>query len=461
MAKIVKSFVCEGCGTTSPKWLGKCPSCGEWNSFIEKIDSKETVATKITMKNNSLPNKEIVTITENSITNIGSRILCGIEEWDNLLGGGVMEGSAILIGGEPGIGKSTILLQVSKGYADNNKKVLYITGEESENQVIHRAKRLNTLDERISLYTETCFEDILPKIDNKQFDIVIIDSIQTMYSLDIESIPGTITQMREITYRLFNLAKKSGISIFIVGHITKNGSIAGPKVVEHIVDGVYYFEGDKQFNLRVVRSTKNRFGSTEEIALFEMKEQGLVPFDNSKSLFLEDGKNDGAGSSIGCIKEGSRYMLVEIQSLAVDSNYGVAQRISVGIEQKKNSIILAILEKHLHIELGRVDVFFNVSGGFKIKDSFVDLAIASSFLLSFMEISPKMPILFVGEVSLSGSIRNPSDIERRVAEANKLGIKKVVSPTIDKKIKDKFNKENIEFITIDNISNLANTLNNL
>jgi len=461
LAKIKKTFICNNCGSTSPKWQGKCPSCGEWNSFIEQINSKETVATKIAMKNISTTKKEIVSITENSITNLGIRIKSNIGEWDNLFGGGVMEASVNLIGGEPGIGKSTILLQVAKGYVDSGEKVLYITGEESENQVIHRAKRLNTLSEGLSLYTETCFEELLPKIEKKQFDIIIIDSIQTMYSLEIDSIPGTITQMRDITYRLFNLAKQINLSIFIVGHITKNGSIAGPKVIEHIVDGVFYFEGDKQFNLRIIRASKNRFGSTEEIALFEMKENGLIPFDNSKSLFLEKGETEGAGNSIGCIKEGSRYMLVEIQSLAVDSNYGNPQRISVGIDQKKNSIILAILEKNLHIELGRVDVFFNVSGGFKIKDTFVDLAIASSFLISFMEISLKTPTLFIGEVSLSGNIRLPSDAERRIAEANKLGIKTVISPSLDKIAIKRFLDEEILFLSVESVSNLANILNNL
>ncbi len=412
-------FVCKECGAEVSKWTGKCPVCGSWNSLVE---FKDIIKDKKHFSLNETI-KKTETINEIDEKNL-KKISTGISELDVTLGGGIVAGMVVLIGGEPGIGKSTLLLQLSRNLSLKNKKVLYVSGEESKKQIKMRANRLGIKSDRLYLYCDNQVERILKIIETEEPDFVVIDSIQSVYLEALDNVPGSVTQLRETTAIFTRLAKQKGIPIFLVGHITKEGIVAGPKIIEHIVDTVLYFERDLNDNYKILRSTKNRFGSTNEIGIFEMKENGLHEVKNPSSLFLYSDRN-AIGSSVGCIMEGSRAFLVEVQTLITQSNYGVSQRVALGIDQKKLSLLIAILEKNVGINLRQKDVFLNITGGIKVVEPSLDLAIVASIISSIKEVPIKSNSVFIGEVGLSGEVRKVSQMEKRIKEATKLGYKNV------------------------------------
>lgn len=461
MSKKSTVFVCNNCGAESPKWFGKCSECGAFATAVEEIVHAQSKKMPSSFR---FEKPEAKPLGDYKSENNAHRITSDIPEWDLLIGGGLMVGSINLLGGEPGIGKSTLMLQIARSYSQRNYSVLYISGEESPSQIASRAERLDIEDKSIHLLNTTDIELIFECLEkNPLYKIVIIDSIQTIYSSDISSIPGSISQIREVTFRLLEFAKKRDLSVFIIGHVTKTGELAGPKVLEHIVDGVFYFESDKNHNLRILRAIKNRFGPVNELAVFEMTEKGLVSSGNPSLLFTEKHDEIPGGYATGCIKEGSRYVMVEFQSLAVASSYGVPQRVSFGIEQKRGAIIIAILEKFLSLELGRFDIFINVSGGLKVTDPFIDAALIAAIFTSLKGLTMKEPVMFLGEATLSGLLRTPSDASRRINEATKLGFKKIVVPPLKTdREKDGLSKSQKEKLVVcKNIQDLAKILYNL
>lgn len=432
-------FVCQKCGYQSPKWLGKCPDCGEWNSLVEEVS--EPVSAHPSEHSSTPPQ---------SWTEIGSdkdlRFSTEIEEFDRILGGGIVRGSVILVGGEPGIGKSTLLLQISN-LLSNRQKVLYITGEESVSQTKLRGERLNIEAKELFVVSETNLNLIVDYIKKISPNIVIIDSIQTLYKEDLSSAPGSISQIKECTARLTLLAKKEGVSIFLIGQVTKEGYLAGPRVLEHIVDVVLYFEGDKYYNYRILRAVKNRFGSTNEIAIFEMSEQGLLPISNPSKLFLENRKEKSPGSAVVCCMEGTRPLLVEIQALVTHTHFGIPARKSSGLDYNRCLLILAVLEKKANLKLQMQDIFINVVGGIKVVEPSVDLGIALAVVSNFRNIPAKRSHLFIGEIGLGGEIRNVSQLERRINEAEKLGFEYCIIPKSNLNL----HLKNVKIIEVRNI----------
>lgn len=421
-------FLCQKCGYQSPKWFGRCPDCGAWNSFIEdnpvKFDANGNI------------NKDIKPTSLKSITATGETWLrTGISEFDRVLGGGIVNASIILIGGEPGIGKSTLLLQISKRIADEGKyKILYIAGEESPQQIKLRAIRLNVLSDNIEILPEICIENILSFLSKNKYDIVILDSIQTVFSSKLSSVPGTVSQIKECTQRIIQFAKKNGITFFIVGHVTKEGVIAGPRLLEHMVDTVIYFEGERKFNFRILRTVKNRFGSTNEIGLFRMGSNGLVEVINPAEIFLTDQKDLRPGIVLSSSIEGTRPLLIEIEALTTYTHFGNPRRLSQGIELNRLFMIIAIMEKYLSIKLNDFDIYINISGGVKISDPAIDLAVAISIYSSLKNKSPNY-IFAIGEVSLSSDIKPVSFLKERINEAYKLGYKRIIYPQSKDRIK--------------------------
>ena len=426
MSKIINKFVCQSCGYVSPKWSGKCPNCDAWSSFVEELVShnkKSSVAKNSKLKPISIKDVE----SENQ-----SRLKTNINEFDRVLGGGIVSGSVILIGGDPGIGKSTLMLQMAAKIKD--KTVLYVTGEESLKQIKLRAERLNILSSDIQLFAETNLEIVADVIENASPDIAIIDSIQTLYLPQLESSPGSIGQMREATTILTRLAKQKNISIFLIGHITKDGSIAGPKVVEHIVDTVLQFEGERHYSFRILRSLKNRFGSTNEIGIFEMREEGLCEVLNPSKIFLSERSLNSSGSAIVSTIEGTRPLLVEVQALVTPTSYGMPQRTVTGFDLRRLQMLLAVIEKRAGIRLGGHDVFVNVAGGIRIDEPAADLAVVLSIVSSFKDTPINSNLVTIGEVGLSGEIRNVSFIEKRIQEAIKLGFSEIIIPQGNSKL---------------------------
>ena len=423
MAKVKTLFKCQNCGYSSPKWLGKCPDCNQWNSFVEET-VMGTKSSGFKMIESSAP--------PSPITEIGSgseeRIPTGISEFDRVLGGGVVIGSAILIGGEPGIGKSTILLQAMASLAESGKKVLYVSGEESTKQIKLRGERLGGLSENLYLWSETSLEKIIDSINNMKPDILVIDSIQTLYSSQIESSPGSVSQVRDSTGRLVNVSKGQDIPVFIVGHVTKDGSIAGPKVVEHMVDTVLYFEGEKGHNFRILRAVKNRYGSVMEIGVFEMGDSGLREVLNPSEVFLTDRAKGASGSAVVASLEGTRTILIEIQSLVCQSILGVPRRVVEGMDYNKVLLLIAVLEKKAGIILSNQDVFMKVAGGMKLDEPAVDLAIAVSVASNFYDVAIEPGTIIFGEVGLAGEVRSVNQSIQRVKEATKLGFTKIIMP---------------------------------
>ena len=413
-------YACQVCGYQAPKWLGKCPDCGGWNTLVEERLSTTKIRGADIQKGKPIPILEIQSNEED-------RILTHIGELDRVLGGGIVPGSVILIGGDPGIGKSTLLLQTLEGIRDNGK-LLYVSGEESPNQIKLRGMRIGISSNNLVILSETSLDSILETVDEIKPKVFVIDSIQTVFTSELPSAPGSIGQVRESAGRLMFYAKKTGIPIFLVGHVTKDGSIAGPRVLEHIVDTVLYFEGEKGHAFRILRAVKNRFGSTNEIGIFEMKDSGLSEVKNPSEIFLAERPFKVTGSVVVSSMEGTRPILVELQALVSSTNFGVPRRTTIGVDYNRVSLLLAILEKRVGMHLMGQDVFVNVVGGIKIDEPAVDLGIVTAVASSFREI-PVDPKTFVfGEVGLAGEIRAINQVEARIKEGAKLGFKRVIIP---------------------------------
>ncbi len=440
MVKTKTVYFCQSCGYESPKWLGKCPSCGEWNTFVEeKVAASSKGNTRKARSTAQSPVKlaDIKPLDE-------PRIHMPSEELNRVLGGGLVAGSLTLIGGEPGIGKSTLLLQ--NILSIRNKKILYVSGEESASQLKMRADRLGKVSDNTFILCETKLDNIFTQIENVEPQLLIVDSIQTIASDQVESAAGSISQVRECAAALLRYAKESGVPVILVGHINKDGAIAGPKVLEHIVDTVLQFEGDRQYLYRILRSVKNRFGSTSEIGIYEMVQKGLREVKNpSEMLLSENREEEMSGITIGVTIEGVRPFMVEVQALVSSAAYGTPQRSVTGFDQRRLNMLLAVLEKRAKFKLGQKDVFLNMAGGLKVADPAIDLAVVAAIMSSNFDVSVSRKTALIGEVGLSGEIRTVTRIEQRVAEAEKLGFETVVIPKGNLKgIKDKFTIRIIE-----------------
>lgn len=425
MAKTKTTFFCQNCGAQSPKWIGKCPACGEWNTYVEEVIQKEE-AGKGNWKLTGAREKRASTPKRLSDINFEEmpRTVTHDAELDRVLGGGIVPGSLVLIGGEPGIGKSTLMLQIALSLP--KVKVLYVSGEESEAQIKMRAERMAFKSENCYVLSETNTQQIFQQIEILQPDLLIIDSIQTLHSQYVESAAGSVSQVRECTAELMKFAKETGVPVFLIGHITKDGSIAGPKVLEHMVDTVLQFEGDRHLSYRILRTSKNRFGSTNELGIYEMRAEGLRQVANPSEILLTQREEVLNGVAIGAMLEGNRPLLIEIQSLVSPATYGTPQRSSTGFDAKRLNMLLAVLEKRGGMRLGQQDVFLNVAGGMRVDDPALDLAVCAS-LVSFYEDSPvPEDICFAGEVGLGGEIRAVNRVENRIAEAEKLGFKRIM-----------------------------------
>jgi len=426
MAKKAKTqFECQHCGYISPRYLGKCPQCGSWNSMVEeKIQDTSDRRSRTTLTGQKMQPMKLADVVPKK----EPRVQTQLGELNRVLGGGVVPGSMVLLGGDPGIGKSTLLLQVSQQLAATGGKVLYVSGEESAEQIKMRAQRLGVVYNEFYLYAETDMHDISRAIENLEPDYVIIDSIQTMTQPDISSVAGSVSQVRETTAELLKIAKTNGIAIFIVGHVTKEGSIAGPRMLEHMVDTVLYFEGEQHQSFRILRAVKNRFGSTNEIGIFEMREGGLEEVANPSQVFLEERLAGATGSAIVVAMEGSRPILVEIQALVTPTMFGNAKRTTTGLDFNRVSLIMAVLEKRAGLLLQNQDAYLKAAGGVKLNEPAIDLAIAVSIASSYKEKGTEATECFIGEIGLTGEIRRVNAIEQRVKEVQKLGFKKVYVP---------------------------------
>ncbi len=424
MAKIKTQFVCQACGYSAPKWLGKCPGCQEWNTFVEEriVEEKQTERDPLGFETTTVP----IPLTE-VVPEEKGKLLTGIGEFDRVLGGGIVLGSVILIGGDPGIGKSTLLLQAMKGLASKGNKILYISGEESLQQTWMRAERLGMVSGNLYVASETSLEKILQDIQKLRPTAVVVDSIQTIYSGDLPAMPGTITQIREVSSRLIYLAKHLSIPLFLVGHVTKEGYMAGPKVLEHMVDTVLYVEGEGQHAFRILRATKNRFGSTNEIGIFEMKDSGLVEVNNPSEFFLS-GRQATSGSAIIASLEGSRPILLELQALVVPTPFGVPRRTSQGVDVNRVSLLVAVMEKRLGLHLLHQDIFLNIAGGIRVEETGADLGVIASIFSSFQNQPLRPDLVLFGEVGLGGEVRAVSRSEIRVKEAARLGFHQCLLP---------------------------------
>lgn len=425
MAKAKKSiFFCQNCGHEESKWLGQCPMCREWNTFVE-----EKVTASGNQKAVLASVKEVEIISLNDVeTEHEERICTKIGELDRVLGGGIVPGSLILVGGDPGIGKSTLLLQVCRALGEDQKKILYISGEESLRQIKLRAKRMGEFSETVLLLSETNLETIRGVLESRRPEIVIIDSIQTMYSESVGSAPGSVSQVRESTNVFMQLAKGLGISIFIVGHVTKEGTVAGPRVLEHMVDTVLYFEGDRHASYRILRGVKNRFGSTNEIGVFEMRQDGLKEVENPSEYMLEGRPENASGSVVACSMEGTRPILIEIQALVCPTNFGMPRRTAAGTDYNRVNLLMAVLEKRIGLPLSNHDAYVNIAGGIKMNEPAVDLGIVMAIVSSYKNRTLDEKTIVFGEVGLSGEVRAVNMPEQRVSEAKKLGFTTCILP---------------------------------
>jgi len=426
MAKGKKSiFFCQNCGNEEAKWLGQCPACKEWNSFVEEQVSK-TVGRGVVKATNEA---QVTTLSHVSVDR-QERMTTGIGELDRVLGGGVVPGSLVLVGGDPGIGKSTLLLQVCQHVAGVKQKVLYISGEESLAQIKLRANRMGEFGEDLLLLCETNLNIIRGVIEKHKPAFVVIDSIQTMYNEDVSSAPGSVTQVRESTHILMQLAKGLEISIFIVGHVTKEGVVAGPRVLEHMVDTVLYFEGDRHASYRILRGVKNRFGSTNEIGVFEMRESGLIEVKNPSEFMLSGKPENASGSVVACSMEGTRPILIEIQALVCQSNFGMPRRTATGTDYNRVNLLMAVLEKRVGLHMSNYDAYVNIAGGIKMNEPAIDLGIVMALISSYRNKPLDEKMIVFGEVGLSGEVRAVSMPEQRVQEAKKLGFKSCIMPQV-------------------------------
>ena len=421
MAKTKTTFFCQNCGYQSTKWLGKCPACGEWNTFVEEVISKKDDQ-KHGVKKGEKKSKPML-ISQISAEK-EDRIDTGSGELNRVLGGGLVSGSVVLIGGEPGIGKSTLLLQTALNM--KGLRILYVTGEESQQQIKMRADRIGVQNDNCFILNETFTTDIFKQIDAVEPDLLIIDSIQTLYTDTLESSPGSISQIRETTGELMRFAKTTQVPVLLIGHITKEGNLAGPKVLEHMVDTVLQFEGDRHYGFRILRSMKNRFGSTSELGIFEMHTGGLREVNNPSEVLLSQRDEPASGVAIAAMIEGQRPMLIETQALVTSAAYGTPQRSSTGFDLRRLNMLLAVLEKRSGFKLGSKDVFLNIAGGIRVGDPAIDLAVVAAILSSLEDIAMENNICFAAEVGLSGEIRAVTHVENRIMEANKLGFEKII-----------------------------------
>ncbi len=422
MAKNKTFYRCQACGAVSVKWLGRCPDCGQWNSFVEERSHEKVKGSDRTEQSHPLPLKEIQYQKDR-------RVSTGIGELDRVLGGGVVSGSLVLIGGDPGVGKSTLLLQAIDGFVRELKgKGLYVSGEESAQQIKLRAERLGINSEDILVMSETVIENIISRACECNPSMLIVDSIQTVYTEDISSAPGTVGQVRECSYKLMNFAKQFNVPTFIIGHVTKEGALAGPRVLEHIVDTVLYFEGERSSSFRILRAVKNRFGSTNEIGVFEMTHRGLREISNPSELFIQNSFQDEPGAVYTATIEGTRPIIVEIQALVSPTVFGMPRRTSIGIDYQRVNLLIAVLEKIGGVQLGMSDVYLNVVGGLRVMETAVDLPVILAITSSFRDIPIDGKTIVFGEVGLAGEIRLVSQIETRLKEAEKIGFNRAIVP---------------------------------
>lgn len=426
MAKVKSIFLCQDCGYESPKWMGKCPGCQAWNTMVEETIRPEKNVRGLSSGDSSLKQRP------QSIVEVKSeqepRIPTNYQEFNRVLGGGIVPGSLVLVGGDPGIGKSTLLLQTSAQLAQKGERVLYISGEESVKQTKLRADRLEIAAKDLFVLAETDLELIEQAMADIMPSVMIIDSIQTVYRSEVTSAPGSVSQVRECTSHLMRMAKTKGIAIFIVGHVTKEGAIAGPRLLEHMVDAVLYFEGERHHTFRILRAVKNRFGSTNEIGVFEMKEEGLEEVLNPSEIFLEERSKGAAGSTVVASLEGTRPMLVELQALISPTSFGNPRRMATGIDHNRVSLLMAVLEKRVGLLLQNQDAYLNVAGGVRLDEPAIDLAVAISIASSFRDAPTKPTDVMIGEIGLTGEVRRVSRIEQRVHEAAKLGFTRAIIP---------------------------------
>lgn len=426
--KIASVFFCQECGYESSKWMGQCPACKSWNSFVEELVDKKSISSsgkvaKERKEAKPLPLSQISSSNER-------RISTKMKEFDRVLGGGIVDGSLVLIGGDPGIGKSTLLLQLCRNLSQDKTKILYISGEESPQQIKMRAERIGEFDDSLELLSETNLDTIRCVIENKKPSIVIIDSIQTMYNESVASAPGSVTQVRESTNVLMQIAKGLGITVFIVGHVTREGTVAGPRVLEHMVDTVLYFEGDSNETYRILRGVKNRFGSTNEIGVFEMRKEGLVEVENPSEYMLNGKPKDASGSVVTCSMEGTRPIMLEIQALVCHSFFNNPRRTATGTDYNRVNLLMAVLEKRLNMQLSDCDAYVNIAGGIKINEPAIDLGIVLAIISSKTDRVISDRTVCFGEVGLSGEVRAVNMAEQRVLEAKRLGFDTCVMPKV-------------------------------
>lgn len=444
MAKVKSAYFCQSCGHESVKWVGKCPSCNAWNSFVEEVIQKENAQPySVAASNSRVPKPRLV---EDIQLDNEQRIVLKDEELNRVLGGGVVPGSLILFGGEPGIGKSTLMLQLA---VSTPLKVLYISGEESEKQIRMRGERIGFNNKQCYILTETSTQNIFKQVEQLEPDLLIIDSIQTLHTAHIESSPGSVSQIRECTAELMRFAKQTATPVFLIGHITKDGSLAGPKVLEHMVDTVLQFEGDQNHVYRLLRSLKNRFGSTNELGIYEMSGDGLRQVPNPSEVLISRNEENLSGVAIGATLEGIRPFLIEVQALVSTAAYGTPQRSATGFDTKRLNMLLAVLEKRCGFKLAAKDVFLNIAGGIRVDDPAIDLAVVSAVLSSNIDIALDPKIAYSAEVGLTGEIRPVNRVEARIAEAEKLGYTQIILSKYNKGIDPK--KHNIEIIQVGKI----------
>ena len=427
--KATTIFVCNGCGYESSKWLGKCPACGEWNSFFEE---KTFTGGNSTSKDKTKPKAEIVKLNE-VVKKETFRIKTNLGELDRVLGGGFVTGSLTLLGGEPGIGKSTLILQICNSVKVDGK-ILYVSGEESAEQIKSRADRLAIKNDNLLFLSETDIDNVEAALEKSEAKFVIIDSVQTMYSDEITSVAGSVSQVREITARIMKMCKQKAITTIIIGHVTKDGNIAGPRVLEHMVDTVLYLEGERYFSYRILRGVKNRFGSTNEIGMFEMQNEGLVEITNPSALLISERDGNPCGSVIVVSQEGTRPLVLEVQALSTPTVFGMPRRNANGIDYNRLTLLMAVLEKRAGMNLGSQDVYINLVGGIKVNEPALDLGVVLAAASSFKNISIKEDVVVIGEVGLTGEIRSVNMIEKRIKEAEKLGYKTCIIPESNKKL---------------------------
>src|SRR6187399_1713259 len=446
MSKVKKAFFCQNCGYESVKWIGQCPSCNQWNSFVEEIIQKETAKSNGWENYNETAERANKTIQLSEIkSNEEKRMMTGDDELNRVLGGGIVPGSIVLVAGEPGIGKSTLFLQI--GLKLSNRIVLYISGEESEQQIKMRADRLKVSNESFYLLTETSMQVIFQEIKKLKPHLVIVDSIQTLHTSFIDSSPGSISQIRECASEFQRFAKETNTPVFLIGHITKDGSIAGPKILEHMVDTVLQFEGDQHYAYRILRTLKNRYGSTSELGIYEMTDAGMRAVTNPSEILITQKEDQLSGIAIAATIEGMRPLLIEVQALVTQSVYGTPQRTVSGFDLRRLQLLLAVLEKRGGFHFGLKDVFLNIAGGIKVEDPSIDLAVLCALLSSFEDTPLHEEICFAGEVGLSGEIRAVNRIDQRIGEAEKLGFKKILVSKYNQKGLSK-QKFNIQVVTV-------------